>query len=750
MAETPENRFESMPIAHVLPSDSGEWKFHELSEHLSETARLARDFASAFGGGDWAYLAGLWHDIGKYSAEFQAYLRRENGLEGHIENVPGRVDHSTAGAQHAVRELNLLGHLLAYIIAGHHSGLLDGRSESACQEDRLKKRIFSWTTAPSEILHAGIPRMPPFLSNAFGRKDGFAVSFYVRMVYSCLADADFLDTERFMNPDQAALRAPLPGDALTRMEQALDEYVRRFAMDDAPVNLDRTFVRQACLTASQQAPGFFSLTVPTGGGKTLSSLAFALRHAITHGLSRIIYVLPFTTIIEQNAGEFRKVMRPVQEISIDRLVIEHHSNFDPEKETVYSRIACENWDAPLIVTTSVQFYESLFSNRTSACRKLHNLARAVIILDEAQTIPVEYLQPSLKALSELTVNYGATVVLCTATQPAVHKRPDFSIGIENVREIIPNPRRLYQSLKRVNVKNLGFQSDKDLISLLQKEEQMLCVVNTRAHARSLMEALGNGDGDFHLSALMCPAHRTQTLDIIRQRLKEGLRCRVVSTQLIEAGVDVDFPVVFRSMAGLDSIAQAAGRCNRNGRMPEKGRVYIFRSEHQDQERFLADTANCAAQVLDLDRGSPLDLETVEHYFKLYYWDQTGRWDAKNVLRSFHLAEDKQLPFLFDFARVAGDFQIIAENTKPVIIPWGKKGADLCARLHVLPALNRDTARFLQRYTVQIRLRTWMGQCNRTIEPVLDGSLAILISLQQYYSDVFGLHLDDPSGDALFA
>jgi CRISPR-associated endonuclease/helicase Cas3 len=741
--------FESKPIAHVLISDSGELRTHGLLEHLEGTARLARDFASVFGGEDWAFLAGLWHDLGKFSDEFQAYIRQENGVEAHIENVPGRVDHSTAGAQHAVKELNLSGHLLAYIIAGHHSGLLDGRSEFACQEDRLKKRIFSWAAAPMEISKIKPPSLPDFVKKALGRKDGFSLSFFVRMIFSCLTDADFLDTERFMNPEQAALRTRLLDDVLAQMERALDEFVRRFNLNDAPVNSDRAFVRQACLTASQWPPGFFSLTVPTGGGKTLSSLAFALRHAQNHSLSRIIYVVPFTTIIEQNADEFRKAMKFVSEIPGDRIVIEHHSNFDPKKETAYSRIACENWDAPLIVTTSVQFYESLFSKRTSACRKLHNLSRAIIILDEAQTIPVEYLQPSLKALSELTENYGATVVLCTATQPAVHKRSDFSIGIEKVREIIPSPRKLYQRLKRVTVENLDLQKDEDLVSHLKQEEQVLCVVNTRGHARSLMEALGIGEGHFHLSALMCPAHRTQTLDIIRQRLKDGLQCRVVSTQLIEAGVDVDFPVVFRSLSGLDSIAQAAGRCNRNGRLLEKGRMFIFRPEHEDRERFLADRANSAAQVLDLKRGYPLDLETIEHYFKLYYWDQTDRWDTNKILLSFNLAQDKEFPFLFDFARVDRDFHIIVENTRPVIIPWGKEGDDLCNKLRVLPGLNRDVARLIQRYTVQIHLRTWTDQLNRTIEPVFAESMGILISLQQYYSDTFGLHLDDPSGDAIF-
>jgi len=552
-----------------------------------------------------------------------------------------------------------------------------------------------------------------------------------------------------MNPAQFESRISAPGGTLALMEHALNEYVHGLIHNDSPVNPCRAAVREACISAATKNPGFFSLTVPTGGGKTLSSLAFALRHAQLFDLNRIIYVVPFTTIIEQNAEEFRRVMNLVPGIENDRLVIEHHSNFDPDKENAHSRLACENWNAPLIVTTSVQFYESLFGKKTSACRKLHNLARAVIILDEAQTIPVDYLRPILSALDELVLNYGSTVVLCTATQPAVNKRLDFPIGIENVREIIPEPKRLYLSLNRVNVENLGLRTDDDLVSLLRKEERVLCIVNTRGHARTLIEALGIEEGHYHLSALMCPAHRSQKLAEIRRRLEAGLRCRVVSTQLIEAGVDVDFPVVFRSMAGLDAIAQAAGRCNRNGRLAQKGQVFIFTSEHQDREHFLADTANCAAQVLELKAGDILDLETIDQYFKLYYWDQTARWDRQTVMRSFNLVQDKDFPFLFDFSRVARDFRIISENTRPVIVPWGNYGVELCETLRILPALNRDILRKLQRFSVQISARTWMAQLRRTITPVHEGSLAILMSLKQYYSDTFGLHIDDPLGDAIF-
>lgn len=727
-----------------------EW--HKLEDHLRNTAALARKFAAPFRAGDWAYLAGLWHDLGKYSEEFRAYLLAENGFEAHIENVPGRVDHSTAGAKCAVSRSELLGHLLAYSLAGHHTGLLDGRSDRACQADRLAKNISIPPAVRQEFLSAKQPDLPLFVRKALGRRDGFSVSFFTRFLFSCLVDADFLDTEQFIDPKQTAFRGNLPDDTLDRMEAALDAYMKGFRIDLAPVNADRTVVRHACLNAASLAPGFFTLTAPTGGGKTLASLAFALRHAQTHGLYRVVYVVPFTTIIEQNAEQFRELMRRVHGIAVDRLVIEHHSNFDPDRETPHSRLACENWDAPLVVTTSVQFYESLFARRTSACRKLHNLAKSVIVLDEAQTLPVQYLHPCIRALRELTNDYGASVVLCTATQPALLQRDTFPIGIEKekIREIIPEPVPLYRRLKRVVVSDLKQQTDAELVDRLLAEKQALCVVNTRGHARKLAQALGETKEHFHLSALMCPAHRSRTLDAIRARLAAGQPSRVVSTQLIEAGVDIDFPMVFRAMAGLDSIAQAAGRCNRNGRMPELGKVYIFRSEHPVAEQFMTETANCASQVLDVHGEDLLSLAAIENYFKLYYWDQTSRWDEKRILDAFHLVQDRSLPFLFGFEKVAEDFRIIQDYTRPVVIPWKEEGERLCKRLRAVPVMNREFGRQLQRYTVQIPYRVWIEQLNRTIQPVLENSLAILISPQLNYSETYGLYFDDPSATMLIA
>jgi len=380
------------------------------------------------------------------------------------------------------------------------------------------------------------------------------------MMFSSLVDADFLETERIMNPAQAKVR-PLYAPPMSELRAELDRHLAKFEASHSPVNRKRHEVLQSCLRAADRPPGLFSLQVPTGGGKTLSSLAFALRHSEQHGLRRIIYAIPFTSIIEQTARVFRESLG-----GLESPVLEHHSNFDPESlergtATVCARLASENWDAPIIVTTNVQFLESLFSARGSRCRKLHRIARSVIILDEVQTLPVELLHPTLVLLQELAENYGCTIVLCTATQPAVELHPDFPIGLSHVERIIERPRELYSALERVRVSYIGSVTDDSLVSNLGEHPRSMCIVNTRRHAAEVFQQCVERSSDpsacFHLSAQMCPQHRSDTLKKIRDRLQSDSLCTVVSTQLVEAGVDLDFPVVFRAMAGLDSIAQSA-------------------------------------------------------------------------------------------------------------------------------------------------------------------------------------------------
>jgi len=691
---------------------TSEWE--GLGVHLRRVAGDVADFAGAggfagiFGAADWGRLLGHWHDLGKYSAEFQAYLRSANGLEAHLESLPGRVDHSTAGAQHAAsRFRGARGRILAYCIAGHHGGLPDNVDEQGGPSglsDRLEKEIPDYSSAPRALLDLPSPAMPAFeWDRARPNHAAFQSSVFCRMLFSCLVDADYLATEAFLRPDQAAER-PRARTTPAELLPHLDAHLKGFA-SDTPVNRARAEVLTQCRAKAQLPPGFFSLTVPTGGGKTLSSLAFALSHAARHDLRRVIYAIPFTSIIEQNAAVFGKALKDAG----PHVVLEHHSNFDPteksgedpelETQTPWFRLAAENWDAPIVVTTNVQLFESLFASKPSRCRKLHRIARSVIILDECQTLPVTLLAPTLRMLEELVRNYGCTVVLCSATQPAITERPDSRIGIKSVREIADDPPRLYESLRRVEVEQLGKLDDNALVERLRPHEQVLCVVNTRAHAAHLFTALRDvpevGDPVFHLSASMCAAHRTDVLDQIRARLnpRDLKPCIVISTQLIEAGVDIDFPVVYRAMTGLDSVAQAAGRCNREGRL-SRGQVYVFDTD-VDPPGDLRQRRQFGREISEL-HDDLLDLGAIEHFFRLNYWTRTDEWDQKEILGCF-----RQIPH-FQFREAAQRYRLIPETQQSVIVPYGEKGRELIDELRGLrEPPGREFDRGAQRYVVGV-------------------------------------------------
>jgi CRISPR-associated endonuclease/helicase Cas3 len=737
--------------AHTAPIPGAPWQ--PLEEHLENVAELAAEFAAAFGSEEWGRIAGSWHDIGKYSEAFQQYLRMAGDPDVHSADHLPRTDHSTAGARHAAQRFGRLGQLLSYVIAGHHAGLpdADGPGGSSLR-GRLRKDVEPWHGAPSALTDLPEPELPPFLLDHLGnptrKESGFGVALFTRMLFSVLVDADFLDTEAFMSPERTRQRARWPDDVIARMLRALDHYYESFPPPSTEVNRRRAEVADACGRAAERSPGLFTLTVPTGGGKTLASLLFALRHADRHGLRRVIYVAPFTSIIEQNAEVYREVLRPLVEEGLADPVVEHHSNFDPAKETDQSRRASENWDAPLVVTTAVQFYESLFANRSSRCRKLHNLVRAVIVLDEAQSLPVNYLAPCLRVLEALVRDYGSTIVLCTATQPAIRRSDALQVGIDlsDHAEIVPDPPALFSALKRVEVDYVGPLADEEVVRQVEGHEQVLCIVNTRKHARVLAQSLGRGDGHFHLSALMCPAHRAEILADIRRRLNDGERCRVVSTQLVEAGVDVDFPSVYRALAGLDSIAQAAGRCNRNGRAP-RGVTTVFETEHVASERFISDQVGSARQMLEL-HDDLLAPEAVEHYFRVHYWEQKHRWDRQGVLDCFGLDNGGgDLPFLFQFRTAAESFRLIETAGLPVIIPWREEGRTLCQELRqARHGPNTHLLRRLQRYTVQIPERVWQAERARAFEMV-DDQYAILALSDARYSDYFGLHLEADVGTA---
>ncbi len=712
--------------------------------HLNKVAYLTAKFAgNMFPKGpdqdlakQWGYLAGLWHDLGKFAPKWQEYLISK--ADPHIADTTGKLDHSSAGAQHAISSHPLLGHLLAYPIAGHHSGLLDGISSHTCQINRLQKKdLPDWSAAPETLTQLPCPKPPPFLN-----QEASSLSLFTRMLFSCLVDADFLATESFMNPKQQVARNLIPHQILQRIQTLVDERIDSFPTPTTEVNRQRRIVVENCRDAAKLSPGVFSLTVPTGGGKTLSSLSFALNHALKHKLQRIIYVVPFTSIIEQNAEIIRDIVSSLETATFTPL-IEHHSSLDPKKETTQSRLATENWDAPIIITTSVQFYESIYSAKTSRSRKLHNIANSVVILDEAQSLPVDYLAPCLTALQELANNYNTSSVLCTATQPAIHyHKEDFNIGLKHCREIITDTSSLFRSLKRVQLKHIGNVSNSSLAHSLLTHSQSLCIVNRRKHAQEIFKLLGENKAHFHLSALMCPEHRSQILEQIRNRLDHNLPTTVISTQLIEAGVDVDFPIVYRALAGLDSIAQAVGRCNRNGRGQTMGTTYIFEPEDQPAETYFRETAQIAKQLLSL-HSDLLSQDAIYHYFDLYYYQQNKRWDHKGILEEFRLApHEPNFPFVFGFQSAAEKFNLIENWQIPVIIPFDKAAKTLIADLRnpSIP-LNRNLLRGLQRYTVQIAPHLWQAQ-KHSFESLREEQFHVLITNQLNYSQDFGLTFDE--------
>jgi len=725
-------------IAHAARAPDGTWRApHDLAEHLAQVGRLAGHFAQHYGT-DWARLAGRWHDLGKYRPRFQHYIRQASGFEAdaHIKGEAGKAPHSTAGAMLATDRFGVAGRALAYLIAGHHAGLadwfggLDARLDDPKSRAELDESLAE--SPPAELLDPG--DFKPNLRDIPGGKDGFAL--WVRMLFSALVDADFLDTERYMDPEKFARRNTWP--ALTELTPRFDAHMAKLAADAEPtrVNALRADILAQCCRAAALAPGLFSLTVPTGGGKTLSGMAFALEHARRHGKHRVIHVIPYTSIIEQTADVFRGIFGDA--------VIEHHSNAEsePNQESSASRLACENWDAPIIVTTNVQFFESLFAARTSRCRKLHNLVDSVVILDEAQLLPPEFLQPILDVLNLLTRHYGVTVVLSTATQPALSTHEYFDArqnlrGLDNVREIINDTDALYQQLERVSVRlPADWQQPTDwptLATELSQHDSVLAIVNRRADARELWQQMPAGT--LHLSALMCGAHRSQVISEIKARLKGGIPTRVVSTQLVEAGVDVDFPVVYRALAGLDSIAQAAGRCNREGRLEGKGEVVVFVAPKPAPRGLLLTGENAGRSVLHDVTGDPLSRARFTQYFERLYYD--CKLDAHGICG---LLEVDGIELAVNFRAAAERFKLIDdEDSAPIIVCYGEESGELLRNLRK-HGPQRWLMRKLQRYIVNLhrrQLATLLQQSE--IEEVIPG-LYTQVSDWLYDADI-GLNPD---------
>ena len=741
--------------------------------HLNKVAFLAAKFASemfrsgsseAKSASEWGYLTGLWHDLGKFSKEFQERLG----------GSPLAVDHSTAGARHT-SDTKPFGSLISYLIAGHHAGLAAG-----CYlfQDRLKKSIPDWLTNAQA---SGIPldlalSLPPLTRPNAGND---AMAFMLRFFFSCLVDADFLATEAFMNQSQAKLREDWPADLNSKMLPILENHLsEKFAnSEDTPVNQARENVRQACFTAASHDSGFFSLTVPTGGGKTLSSLLFALRHAHLQGQRRIIYVIPFTSIIRQNADVFREAFASLSKELGREIVLEHHSKFEPrpsteDNEQDLHRLASENWDAPIIVTTNVQFFESLFANRTSPCRKLHRIARSVIIFDEVQALPSRLLHPILRSLTCLVKDFGCTAVLCTATQPALDRRDGFTIGIpqQEITPIIHDEAALFLALRRVEPANLGSLDDESLISHIRQHATNGCLIilNTTKAAQDLHQKLSVHLTTLHLSARMCPAHIVQVLEQAKLLRAQNQPVALVSTQLIEAGVDISFPVVYRAECGLDSFAQAAGRCNRNGELEaagEMGKAYLFAPSEHPIPAGLSDIAAAAAitrsQILpNFSPADLLDLAPIRAYFEQAIWqagEKTKQWDDQSIVSGDACFDPKDTSknwaLAYKFKTAAEKFRLIDSATHPVFIPWGEKGKELGEELRTLDKYGRSPKRShyrrAQQFTVQVYEHEWL-----TLKPSLtllfDEAIAILTFPENDYHTRTGLkRADSPANSDAF-
>lgn len=711
-------------IAHVKQDWNGVWKFHSLISHLNGVASIAGNFAAEFGNRDWGEYIGYLHDIGKFHYDWQRYLLCKNGYDQnvHIEGKKGRPYHSGVGAIVAVEkgDHELPSRILAYAIAGHHSGLSDwyadlenrllSENERKTYQDILNiEEIISFVNLP-------LPKSTPCIFSK-GKHSNEHFHLWIRMLFSCLVDADFLDTEQFMEPEKAKERGGYC--SLRELKQRFDSFIskKEQSAPDTSINRKRMEIRRLCVEKARCSPGFFSLTVPTGGGKTLSSMAFALEHAIHYNKKRIIVAIPYTSIIEQTAKIFKYGTDNELEIEIRKRngdvlfgedqVVEHHSDLDPREETSRNRLACENWDAPIIVTTNVQLFESLFANKPFACRKLHNIVNSVIILDEVQLLPPEYLKPLLSVLRGLVEYFGVSVVMMTATQPAFEGRigrpPNLVQGLENVRPIVEDPESLTKQFNRVEL-----HLPKELTKLIEWEEvrdellrheQVLCIVNSRKDCRDLYNLMP--EGTIHLSALMCGEERSVVISDIKEKLRKGEPVRVISTQLVEAGVDIDFPVVYRALSGFDSIAQAAGRCNREGLLPQKGRVVVFVPPRPSPRGLLRFQEDACKEILRNNEVKELSPELFKKYFEYFYTRVDDMDKPKFYERLVRNASD----FAFEFRTFAQEFHLIDEVQQSIVVWYtnprnGNSSRTLIDQLRY-GYVTRELLRKLQRFLVNV-------------------------------------------------
>jgi len=719
---------------------------HLLEDHLRAVGERAAEFAALFGSADWGRAAGIWHDLGKYRAAFQGMLRQASGEDAHLERegMSARVDHSSPGAIYAQDQLGGAGLPLALVIAGHHTGLknrVDWNGGRDSRYDRAKREHLleevPLVKIPGDIAHVPALAVPRFLRGLDVALSKRKYEFWIRMLFSALVDADFLDTEAFYDLRRTELRERFPSlDVLAgRLRRHLDDLSARAV--PSSVNEVRREVLARCQSMAAEPPGIFSLTVPTGGGKTFAALAFALIHARAHGLRRVIVAAPFLTIIDQTVDAYHRALSDGGDLPF----IEHHSGIEPEHEHARNRLAVENWDAPLVVTTAVQLLESLFARRTSHCRKLHHLAQSVIVLDEAQTLPVDFRIPIVEVLQSLADDYGATVVLCTATQPELLERraPDGKTvpGFRSIREIAGGAEVIanhFRTLRRVRHKREHTKGWDQIAALVAEEPRALAITHLRADARELadrVQVLRPSEPMFHLSALMCARHRRQRIAEIRLALDDPGPMRVVSTQLVEAGVDLDFPVVFRALAGFDALIQSAGRCNREGKLPE-GRLVIFDAPTRPPSGWLRTAADQAdtefAAIPDLDLFAP---DTYRN-FERKLWAGGGKGDKRGI---------QQLREQLAFEDVADKFKLIDDAWRAgIIVPWGEAPALLEDAERATEAGHlRSLSRKLQGYSVEIPRRTadaWLAA--GVLRVVAETFLTLTSPYMRIYDPAFGL------------
>lgn len=715
--------------AHTPPEDSHSW--HSLNEHLNQVAILAQQFAARFGARQLAKYAGLWHDLGKYTPEFQQYLEacHDASRQG-LTKPRSYAPHAIHGAKLAAQVC----HPIAPLIAGHHSGLPN--------VSQLKDKLAGLSEASYQLVlknarsQVELEPQPGFEQEVRAlAQDKLGFELLLRMLFSCLVDADYLDTEKHFTPEPARQRGSEKTLQSLWVQLKKDQESLMTAAEPTSVNRVRAEVYQDCLQAAQLPAGIFRLAVPTGGGKTRSGLAFALAHAVQQGQERVIVAVPYTSIIEQTVEVYRKIFGY-------SAVLEHHSAIQPdmnsEEDARYlqaqARLATQNWDVPLVVTTTVQLLESLFANRPSRCRKIHNIANSVVILDEVQTLPAGLLAPIANFLQGLCQHYNVTLVLCTATQPALEENSPYFKGFEpgSVRDIIEPAiaKAHFSNLSRVDYEiPANPWAWADVAENLQKSQQGLVVLNTRRDALSVLAEMKSWQDSgcvLHLSTLLCGAHRREVLLSVRQKLKAQEPCYLVSTQVVEAGVDLDFPVVYRAIGPLDRIVQAAGRCNREGKLAEKGKVVIFTPVEGQvppgEYRTAVDETVRVLQRADLDFNNPT---IFEDYFRSLY---QGLDLDKHKIQTYRQA--------MDYPEVAQRFKLIADDTTAVVIQYDDAVRD---RIHKIQkrGLMASDHRALQPYLVNLRDREFR-QAQDLCEEIASGVWV----WQGSYDPVYGIGMGD--------